>query len=175
MHIFYLPRVSGENEHDLPHPIMGHLIAQVSNNKPTFAFQRSSFMPAHRLHGFTLIELLITVAVIGILAAIAIPSYQEYMIRARRSASQSFIMEVANKQQQYLMDARTYTTSLTDLNLSTPDPEVSPYYNITIAAGDTASIATSFEITATAKDSQLNDGNLTLDNLGVKTPADKWK
>ena len=51
-------------------------------------------------HGFTLIELVITIAVVGILAAIALPSYQQYVIRSKRSAAQAQMMDIANREQQ---------------------------------------------------------------------------
>lgn len=51
--------------------------------------------------GFTLIELIITVAGVGILAAIAYPSYMQYIVRAKRSSALNFILGVASKQEQY--------------------------------------------------------------------------
>jgi type IV pilus assembly protein PilE len=66
-------------------------------------------------HGFTLIELMIAVAVVGILAAIAYPSYTAYVVRANRSAAASFLFQLANKEAQYMLDARTYTGTSTDL------------------------------------------------------------
>ena len=65
-------------------------------------------------NGFTLIELMITVAVVGILAAIAYPSFQGAMMKNRRAAAQAYLSDVAQKQQQYLMDARAYTDGCAD-------------------------------------------------------------
>src|SRR2546430_1240950 len=58
--------------------------------------------------GFTLIELMITVVVIAILAAIAYPSYQDHLRKGRRASAQAFMVDAANRQQQYLLDARNY-------------------------------------------------------------------
>lgn len=123
--------------------------------------------------GVTLIELLITVAIVGILAAIAVPSYQAYVVRANRSAAQSFLMELANKQQQYLLDARTYGSTLADLGYAQVPSEVSNFYTVTIPS----SSATAFSLRAApiSGTAQAGDGTLELNNLGVKSPADKWK
>lgn len=121
--------------------------------------------------GFTLIELMITVVIIGILAAIAVPSYQSYMLKGRRASAQSHLMDIAQRQQQYLLDARSYAATLSALNMTTPS-DVSAYYAITIAAA--ADTPPTFTITATPSGVQAADGALTISNTGVKTPADKW-
>src|SRR5258706_11924028 len=63
-----------------------------------------------RLHGMTAIELLIVIAVIAILTAIAYPSYQAYIIRGNRSAAQQFMMSVATREEQVLLDLKSYVT-----------------------------------------------------------------
>ncbi|MDQ3268440.1 MAG: prepilin-type N-terminal cleavage/methylation domain-containing protein [Pseudomonadota bacterium] len=120
--------------------------------------------------GFTLIELLVTVAIIAILAAVAIPSYQHYVVKANRTAAQSFMMDLANREKQYLLDARIYADFAT-LGVLAP-ADVSKHYNVAIVPALTPP---SFVITATPYSSQqTSDGSLTLGSDGSKGPADKW-
>ena len=134
--------------------------------------------------GFTLIEMMVTAAIIAIIAAIAIPQYSQYVIRGNRAAAEAFMMDVANREKQYLLDARSYTANwaLTDPtpNLSMTAPtNVSKNYTIAICLDVACSPAFSapfFKITATPVpgSKQVNDGTLTLDDLGNKGPAGKW-
>ena len=117
--------------------------------------------------GFTLMEVLIVVAIIGILAAIAIPSYSYHVRKGHRASAQSFMTDIATKQSQYLLDARTYASTVGDLGLTEP-ASVTTYYTITISA---TTPPPAYTITATPKagTSQDGDGVMTLTHTGAKT------
>jgi type IV pilus assembly protein PilE len=126
-----------------------------------------------RVRGFTLIELMITVAVVAILAAIAFPSYAAFMKKSRRGDTEATLMDIAQREQQYLLDTRTYAPDVVTLNTSIP-ADVSAYYTININAP--AAAPPTFTITATpiAGSPQAGDFTLTLDNTGLKSPASVW-
>ncbi|MEO8007281.1 MAG: type IV pilin protein [Betaproteobacteria bacterium] len=62
--------------------------------------------------GFSLIELVVTVMVIAILAALAYPSYRDYLRRGLRSQGQQFLMDIAQRQEQFFLDQRAYANAL---------------------------------------------------------------
>lgn len=128
---------------------------------------------APRARGFTLLELMITVAVIAILASVAYPAYTQYLVRSRRAAAQVVLSDLAQRQQQYLMDNRAYTSQVTDLKLPVPD-NVQAFYSVQITVSP--SLPPSYTATATplAGTSQAVDGPLSLASDGTRTPANKW-
>ena len=126
---------------------------------------------ANRSRGFTLIELLITIVIIGILAAVAYPSYVQHVVKAKRSAAQSFILEVASRQEQYNLDARQYASTMTILGATSIPAEVSSSYTVTLAADNSAAPPT-YTVTATPISSQLSQdakcASLTINQSGIK-------
>lgn len=128
--------------------------------------------------GLTLIELLIVVVIVGILAAIGYPSYQNYLRKGARASAQTEMMKIADRQAAHLLDARTYaigSTALTTLNVTLP-AEVTSKYTVTITAADgtgTPSVPATYTIKATpvSGSAQVPDGELTLTHTGAKTRA----
>ena len=65
--------------------------------------------------GVTLIELMVVVVVIAILASIAIPSYSQYVVKARRQVAAQELLTIASRQEQFFADNKTYAVSVIDL------------------------------------------------------------
>lgn len=120
--------------------------------------------------GMTLIELMITIAIVGILAAVAYPSYTTYVAESNRTEAKRELAKVANKMEQYFVDHRTYTDDMTDLG-EAADPYIteSGYYSIDTSV----QTINTFTLTATAKNSQATADpdctTLSIDHTGQKT------
>lgn len=132
-------------------------------------------------NGFTLIELMITVAIIGILAAIAYPSYRQTVMRSNRSEAKASLMQTAGELEKcyttyfaynkYGSDSsgNVYCQAANQFNSGATFNTPKGYYRIS------ATLNTStFLLTATPLGAQANDtrcGTLTLDNLNAKTES----
>ncbi len=129
-----------------------------------------------RQQGFSLIELLIAMAVVGILAGIAYPSYQNYVLRSNRTEAQNTLLEILAKQQNFFSRRMTYTLDLmNDLNYAA-DPVITTdgLYSIAASTCDpnnnfSNNIANCVELTATAQGRQVPDGDLVINSAGART------
>lgn len=124
--------------------------------------------------GFSLLELMVALVVVAVLAGVGYPSYQQHLVKGRRAAAQAFIVDAASRQQQYLLDARTYavgTGAVSALNLTVPS-DVASYYTVTIEPA-AATVPPTYTIRAApvAGTKQAGDGDLTMDQAGNKLRA----
>jgi len=131
-------------------------------------------MNKHTDSGFTLIELMIVIGIVSILGAFSYPAYMDYSRKARRSDAQQVMLDISNKQEQYLLDVRQYTTDPTTLGISkdgwscTSASCTSNFYTAITTVNNAATPPT-YSITATATGNQVPDGDLTLNSVGTKT------
>lgn len=134
-------------------------------------------------NGFTLIELMIAVAVIGILSAIAIPSYQSSMIKSRRADAQAALMNFANGMERHFTEESTYCSAADSGfddatcpgggldyggpplgNVFTPPGKTDQYYDFKIQAATQSTYV--IRATPVAGEAQATDGYLELDSIG---------
>lgn len=139
----------------------------------------SASIPDKRLKGFTLIELLIVMAVITILASIALPSYKEFINKARRSDAMGALTGLAGAMQRYYTEMHDdggvlkYTYKGATVGSGGIYPEFSPldgatkYYKLEIRSADDSS----YRLKAIPQGSQSGDkcGTLTLESNGVES------
>ena len=124
---------------------------------------------------FTLIELMITVAIVGILASIAYPSYQDSVMKSRRADVKGVLLGLANAMERHFTETNSYLGAAAGpADTGTPAPgiytiptETASFYTVTIINPTTAS---SYTLSAAPGGAQINDkcGTLTLTHTGVK-------
>jgi len=124
--------------------------------------------------GFTLIELMIVITIVAILAAIAYPSYQNYILKSRRTDAAGNLLELGQYLERYFTENGRYDQDRGGTAVSlpfnkSPKEGTSTFYNLAFTAGEPT--ATTYELSAAPVGSQAEDtncGTLTLDHTGAK-------
>jgi type IV pilus assembly protein PilE len=132
--------------------------------------------------GFSLIELMISVAIVGILAAVAVPSYSAYVSKSRRVEAQGLLLDVASKQVRHHSENNTYASLIGELGYgaatATDYDSEGGYYKVSVTAAN----ATSFTLVAAPQNAQSSDecASLGYNSAGQKSTtsvlpaADCW-
>jgi type IV pilus assembly protein PilE len=122
-----------------------------------------------RQTGFTLLELMITVAIVGILAAVAIPSYTDYVLRGKISEATSNLLAMRTKMEQYFQDNRQYTGACAAGTIA-PLPTGLKYFAITCPTL-TATAYTIQAVGGTATDGSMAGFTYTIDQTNARATA----
>ena len=121
---------------------------------------------------------MVVVAVIAILASVAFPSYTRYMTRMRRAQAQSYLMQIAQRQQQYFLDSREYASQATLLRLDPVPTTVAEQYTVTVGPAS-ATIPPTFIASAAPRANSMQashrEPTLSITQDGSKSPSDVWK
>jgi type IV pilus assembly protein PilE len=130
--------------------------------------------------GVTLIELMIVVVIVAIVAAFAYPSYTQFVVRAKRTAGTSMLLQIADRQQQFFMDNKRFAANLTRLGYAADtvmidedgavvaDGAADRIYNVSVSAvtATTYTLTAAPQLVQASKDTKC--GSLTLSDAGVK-------
>lgn len=129
--------------------------------------------------GFTLIEIMVVVAIIGILAAVALPSYWNSVMKSRRSSAQSALLDLASREARYYTSNNAYTSDLPTLGFPTgttavpvPDGVSNHFYDVTATVSTDLS---SYTLTAVPAGAQAKDTTCytyTYTSVGVRANLD---
>ena len=118
------------------------------------------------------------VTIVGILFAISLPIYRDYVITASRGAAKSVLLEIVSREEQYAASNRAYyatpaANDLSGLGMTVPS-DISNRYDFSITLSNVLGTNDGFIALATAKGDQATDGNLQINQFGLKTPTGRW-
>ncbi|PTQ67679.1 type IV pilin protein [Pseudomonas sp. GV071] len=120
---------------------------------------------ARTMQGYTLVELMLVVTVIGILAAIVYPNYQEYVMRSNRTEGQALLNDAAARQERYFAQNNAYADTSAKLGLAS---DQSPNKLYTLSISNVAAGTSAYTLTVTPARTDAKCGNLTINQAGTK-------
>lgn len=143
------------------------------------ALQKLTLSRSIKTSGFTLMEVMIVVVIVGVLLAVALPGYQSSLQKGRRSDAKGALKDVANRQEQFMLDRNTYTTDMSDLGYGV-DPMVSgeQHYTVDATACGGGNITRCYRLTATPRPGSAQDDDeqcylFILDSSGAESAQKK--
>ena len=133
-----------------------------------------------RQRGFTLVETMVVIAIIALLASIGYPRFTTYLTRAKRATAKSFMLIVADRQEQYFLDNKQYAAGLTDLGYAqntvaldnngvvtvVTNPARTYLVDLSNTSATTFTVDAAPELAQAAQD--INCGTLTLTHTGLR-------
>jgi type IV pilus assembly protein PilE len=133
-------------------------------------------MMNRKQQGLTLVEVLIAIVIVGILAGVAIPTYQNTVSKSRRADGIALAMGLAAREERHFMQYGTYTTDITGATgLNAPAESSEGFYTAAVAACGGGTIATCFTVMVTAKGSQAKHdtscNTLTITHTGIRAAS----
>ena len=142
--------------------------------------RRAPCRTSRRPRGFTLIELMVSLVIVAILVAIAVPSYSSYVRKSRRGEAEATLADIAQREQQYFLDQRAYAATVATAGATIP-PDLNAFYTFqicqtTVPCAAPGGVPPTFAVIATPVpgSAQAADFVLTIDNTGAKTPTSVW-
>ena len=144
--------------------------------RPSEMFTMNTLPTHKRTSGFTLIEVTIVVAILGIIAAIALPSYLAHVKKTRRTDATVLLSEAAGEQFRFYSEYNSYAEDLSELGYSdatmTTEQE---FYTVSVESADATRFVLVAEPVAGKQQEQDADcPQLRIDSAGLKSPADCW-
>lgn len=125
-----------------------------------------------RQMGMTLIELMIALVIVSILAAVAVPSYDQYVKKSRRADGTAQLMQIMQQQERFFLNNMTYSDSLDDLGYTLSSGGVvseNGFYRVTASTcSGGVPLTRCVLLSATALESQASDGSLSINSRGEK-------
>ncbi len=118
------------------------------------------------IKGFSLMELMVTVAIVGVLTAVAMPSYSGYIDRSRRGDGMDYLLRIAAAQEAYYLANKRYTSSVSDLNIDATSSD--KHYRGFLLGTSTGFVAVGLTTGGDTTGRQSDDGILIYRSTGQK-------